>query len=541
MARIAAIKSTVNKQLQLIAPNDQGAIGEDLTRLKDDPAGFIRYLEPDIILTDQQIRILEHVRDQKSSNFQASHGLGKSFIVSWTICWWVFAVHGFCIATSPTHRQIDKIVFSGVRRIYDRHKAKFGGRRTEMRIFLREGVEAYGFSTSDHNDSAAQGIHAEYLLVVEDEACGISVNVDNSLMSCVTGVNNRILRIGNPTKTGTPFEAACNLSHVRMPCWEHINVKWAYELHSDGIHRLKPDIAARILKPKDDPSSRDEPVKDQSEWDEDLPRDVIKGAISIAWIEGMRLKKGEKSPFWYTRIEGMFSDTGGTVIVPKSYFVAARARYDINPYYWEDMNRRSPWSFGADIGAISDPHAISGFHGNLLAHCREIPCLGDRTDVVRIAKIIEEEYLMVYPDCRFGIDSTGVGAGTLAYLIDRGWGSQVWAANFGESATKENEHEFSNLYLNWKAEWFWKLREFLAAADGNDDHSAIAPLDAEEILMNELANIYYEETANAKLRVEEKRKTISRLGKSPNCADSAIIALAGRESVSDILWRSAYS
>jgi len=526
----------------LISPTSNVAIGEDLTRFAKDPVGFIRYLEPEIILTDQQIEILESVRDQKTTNICASHGLGKSFISSWLIIWWVFSVFGFCVGTAPTFRQINRIVFAGVRKIYDKHAKILGGKRNEMQIFLREGVEAYGFSSSDTNDSAAQGIHAEYLLVIEDEACGITTTVDTSLMSCVTGANNRMLRIGNPTRTGGAFESACNLSHKRFPCWDHINVSWAYCLHDDGVHRLKPEVAERILKIADDPSSRDEPVKDQDVWDEDLPRDVIKGAISIAWIESMRLKKGEKSPFWYTRIEAMFSDVGGAVIVPRSFFTAARARYDINPEIWTTLNNRNAtWSFGADVGAISDAHAISGFCGTLLAHCREIPCIGDRTDVVRIAKIIEEEYLMVYPNCQFGIDSTGVGAGTLAYLLDRGWIGQVWAANFGESATKENEHEFSNLYLNWKAEWYWKLREFLAASDGNEDHSAIAPLEAEDILMNELANIYYEETSNAKLRIEDKTKTIQRLGKSPNCADSAIIAFAGRESITDQLWRTAYS
>lgn len=95
--------------------------------------------------------------------------------------------------------------------------------------------------------------------------------------------------------------------------------------------------------------------------------------------------------------------------------------------------------------------------------------------------------------------------------------------------------------MNWKAQWYWKLREFFAAADGNDDISAIAPLEEEEYLMTDFSNVYYEETPNAKLRIEDKTsKTIRRLGRSPNCSDACVIAFAGRESLLNITWRSGY-
>lgn len=533
----------MNKQLQLIAPNDQGAIGEDLTRFKDDPVGFINYLEPDVIITGQQNQIIESLLSKSVTNVCACHGLGKTYLCGWLVLWAVFASRSLVISTAPTHRQVTKLLFGVVRKIYDKHSKTLGGRRTELRVFLEEGVEAYGFSSSDHNDSAAQGIHSEKLLIIEDEACGISPAVDTSLESCLTGEMNKIIRIGNPTRENSPFHAACNLSHIRCSAWDHPNLSWAYDVHPDGMHRLKPEIAARILRSPDDPNARNEPVKPQVEWDSDLPRDVIKGAISIAWVERMRIKKGEGSHFWLTRVEGLFSESGGAAILPKSYFLAARARYDLNPMLWDEiLDKNAQWSLGVDVGSMSDDHAICGFHGRTLKIARVIPCIGDRKDVIRIAQVVEKEYLQVYPNIRVGIDATGVGSGTLAYLLDRGWGDQVWAANFGDSPQEDPNQDFDQLYLNWKAQWYWKLREFFSAADGNDDISAIAPLEAEEYIMTDFANVYYEETPNAKLRIEDKNtKTIPRLGRSPNCSDACVIAFAGRESISDIVWRSAYS
>jgi hypothetical protein len=539
----ARLKTSCNTQIKLVSGNEGDvAIGEDLTRFAEDPEGFIRYLEPDIVITGQQITILESVKDKRVTNVAACHGLGKTYLSGWLVLWAVFAVRSLVISTAPTHRQVTKLLWGVVRRLYDKHKKKLGGKRNELRVFLEEGVEAYGFSSSDHNDSAAQGIHSERMLIIEDEACGISPAVDTSLESCLTGEQNKILRIGNPTRCDSPFYTACNLSHIRCSAWAHPNIEWAYDLHLDGMHRLKPDVEAKIKRSPNDPNSRDEPIKPQSEWDADLPRDIIKGAISIAWIERMRIKKGENSPFWLTRIEGLFSESGGASILPKSYFVAARARYDLNPALWETIiNVNTPWSFGVDVGSMSDDHAICGFQGNVLKIARVIPCIGDRKDVIRIAQIIEEEYLQVYPNCKVGIDATGVGSGTLAYLLDRGWGSQVWAANFGDAVEEDSNQDFDQLYMNWKAQWYWKLREFFAAADGNDDISAIAPLEEEEYIMTDFSNVYYEETPNAKLRIEDKAtKTIRRLGRSPNCSDACVIAFAGRESLMDTLWRSGY-
>jgi hypothetical protein len=149
-------------------------------------------------------------------------------------------------------------------------------------------------------------------LVILDEANGISQEIDDGASACITGSRNRILRIGNPTSPGTPFEKACKSRHIRIPVWNHPNVSWAYRLESDGIHRLKPEVAAAILTGDDD-----DPVAPQEFWPKHFPRDRIPGAVSIAWIEKIRIKKGESSNYWQTRVEGLFSrDTQSLVFNP---------------------------------------------------------------------------------------------------------------------------------------------------------------------------------------------------------------------------------
>ncbi|MBD2068916.1 hypothetical protein H6F93_15535 [Leptolyngbya sp. FACHB-671] len=230
----------------------------------------------------------------------------NSFGSSVLVIWWVFAVGGYAITTAPSEDQVKNILWREVRQMYDRNKAKLGGYRGMMFARLNEQARAEGITSRDYDTNYFQGKHDEKLLIILDEANGITKEIDDGASFCITGSSNRLLRIGNPTETGTAFYEACAFSSIGISVWSHPNVSWAYERQSDGIHRLKPAIAAQILKP---PAERlDDPVKPQDEWPPHLPRDVIKGAVSIAWIERLQVQRGEGTPYWESRVEGRFPE-----------------------------------------------------------------------------------------------------------------------------------------------------------------------------------------------------------------------------------------
>lgn len=232
-------------------------------------------------------------------------GLGKVSLQRWLSFGGCFALGGLAITTAPTRAQVEQILWHEIRQMYDKHRPKLGGDRNELSLKVSESARAYGFTSKDYDSNAFQGKHAEKLLLIQDESCGITEEIDDGFESCLTGSENRALRIGNPIQTNTPFQRHCARSHIRIAAWSHPNVAWAYELCADGVHRLKPDVAAKILKPEADRG--DDPVLPQNEWPADMPRDRISGAISINWLEKIRAKKHESSKFWTTRVEGMFS------------------------------------------------------------------------------------------------------------------------------------------------------------------------------------------------------------------------------------------
>lgn len=475
--------------------------GQDFSVYADDPVGFFRDVLKLTHITDEQVVIACSVRDNPETNVQASHGVGKSFISSCIVLWWVFAVGGLAITTAPTESQVKQILWSEIRKLYQRHKAEFGGQCDILQLKLSETARAYGFTARNYDSNSFQGKHAEKMLLIQDEACGITQEIDDGFESCLTGSSNRGLRIGNPITPATPFEKACKRSHIRIPVWNHPNVAWAYQLDTDGIHRLKPEI-------KIDLCDENGMVLPESEWPSDFPRDVIPGAVSIGWIEKARLK-GENSVFWVSRVEGLFPTDSGASIVPMSWFLAARARYDADPVHWDAIAAKQPWRHGLDVGDGVDDHSMASWRGPVLYSVDVEMTQGDRLDTARAAGLGRRQ-LEKCPGW-VAVDQVGVGAGTLAMLLEQEL--QAFGVNWGHAADVPDE------FLNEKAEQFWELREAFRT-----EEVAIAPLGQyEEMVMEDLSGIFYEETSSGKVRIEDKAKTRKRLGRSPNAGDAVCL------------------
>lgn len=469
-----------------------------------------------INFTKQQKRILYSVRDNRVTNVKAGHGLGKSFLSSFLVIHHVFCVRGLVITTAPTFRQVNSIIWAEIRRLYDSHKHVLGGSRNETSLKFDQNAFAFGFSTSKGSggSNAFQGIHHDRLLIIIDESCGIVEEIDDGARSCATGEHNRILRIGNPIVKGNAFERACNLNCITLPVWDHVNVNWAYEPVKDGdhiVHRLKKDIANKILKPAH--LRKDEPVKPQSEWDQDLPRDVIPGAVSIAWIESLRVLKGENSPEWMSRVEALFPGDDVTGIIPLSELKAARERYDRMANYWDNLARQDKWRIGVDVSDGKDRHAISVWRGKILYSVRYIQPLNNLEDTIILAKEHVEPLVKSLGGMyQIAVDNTGVGAGTLGTLRQDGF--FAIGCKFGSNAEDREQ------YKDRKTELHWRLREGL-----QNKEIAIAPLgDVEDEVFEELAAVRYNQDTEYKTKCEPKEETKKRLKRSPDGGDAVIIA-----------------
>ncbi len=496
----------------LVAPTGDAIFPE----YADRPVEFIHEVLGIAFLTDEQKQIIASVQDNTETNVQAAHSTGKTSLSAWIVAWFVLARGGLAVTTAPTNRQVKELLWSEIRKALDRIAFKLDRSVEKGMLFFKvsEQARAYGFASYAYSSDTFQGIHNVDLLIVLDESNGISQEVYDGAIACITGTRNRLLAIGNPTAAGTPFEKACRLSHIRIPAWSHPNVSWAYNLNADGLHRLKPEVAAKILDSKG-------LVKLDA-----LPKETIPGAISIAWIEKIRRKYGEGSAYWMGRVEARFPTDNANSIVPRSWFLSARARYDHDPEYWDAVAATHLSNFGLDVGDGGDAHALARWQGPVLYSVEIRPTLGDRLDTIRAADWAAEE-MGKHPRSSINVDRTGVGAGTLGLLIRKSYDAHGVHWGSGVSAKENAKDDSEPVFLNLKIQQYWQLREAFRKGE-----VAVAPLgeENEEMLMEELAGTHYEVCANDAIRVEDKTKTKRRIGRSPNAADASCLGYASNES-----------
>lgn len=487
----------------------------DLSIYRDKPIEFATEILGIEFLTSEQKAILISVRDRQTTNVQAAHSVGKSFSMALVVLWYVFAVQGLVFTTAPTLQQVKDILWKEIRQLWDRHRTKLGGSRGELFIKKDENAKAVGYTAKHTDSNAFQGRHAINLLLIQDEADGVSNTIDEAFESCLTGSKNRGVRIGNPLTTGSAFYKSCQINNIKITAWEHPNISWAYEevTAENGklIHRLKPAIAKKILKPESD--RREDPVLPQDQWAEDLPRDLIPGAISIAWIERIRIKYGEFSSYWTSRIEADFPGDDTEGIIPLSWLKQARERYDRDPQKWDKEAMQDRWRLGVDVSDGGDNHAIAIWRGRVWYGIRFIKPKNDREDTITLAK----DHVVPLVQSLGGlygiaVDNTGVGAGTLGWLRSQAYFAQ--GCKFGESPENKTD------YADRKTELYWWLRDGLRRGE-----IAIAPLgEDEDQVFEELAAVRYNADTDNKVKCESKKETKKRLKRSPDGGDAAVIA-----------------
>ncbi|ACC81143.1 hypothetical protein [Nostoc punctiforme] len=508
---LAKLKTSSSKYAALV---HGGSRPIPFPQYADDPVGFFKN-ELGIELTNEQTIIAESVRDRPITNVKAAHGTGKSFIASLLVIYFLFCVGGVAITTAPSEDQVKWILWAELRKIHGLHKTKLGGRCDIMQLLFSETVYAFGITSRDYSENSFQGQHRQKQLLIEDEADGITPQIDNGFIACLTGSDNRGLRIGNPVDPQSQFAKTCKLDKrcLTVSAFSHPNVSWAYELCADGVYRLKPEVAEHII-------NEDGEIKPQQEWPPEFPRDRIPGAISIDWIERVRREKFETSAYWKGRVMGEYAEDAADGIILLTLLKQARSLYDQNPQYWDAIAKRYPWRLGLDVGDGGDPHALALLRGPVLYEVQIHPTKGDLLDTERAADIAASQIKLLGTGYSIAVDNTGVGAGTLAKLKKTGY--QALPCRFGDVPSykkKKQKEEPKQKFTNLKAELYWQFRELLMGG-----RIAIAPLENEEYVFQDLTATRYSTNTKDEIFCEPKDKTKSRLGRSPD-SEAVIIAL----------------
>jgi hypothetical protein len=430
-------------------------------------------------LWSKQVQITESVRDQRRTAVQSCHGVGKSFVASRLTAWWLDvhpAGEARVVTTAPTGDQVKAILWAEINGAATKARARghpFRGIVNQTEWMLDNQLVAFGRKPSDYNEHAFQGIHAKYVLVIIDEACGVHKQFWTAANAIATGRHCRILAIGNPDDPGSYFATVCAGGD-----WNLIEIS-AFD---------SPNFTGEVV-----------------------PEALAENLVSEVYVEEIRRDFGEESPTYISKVGGKFPKDAADGVVRLSKLRACSIPPEV-PY---PPDRLSLVELGVDLGAGGDQTCIRERRGILIG--REWTSRSrDSEEVVDL--IIEAIHITGATSAK--VDVIGIGWGVVGSLRRRRAKGEhdclIIGVNVGEASTEPDR------FLRLRSQIWWQVGRGLSE-DHGWDFSALEEADREQ-LITQLTAPRYTHDAARRIIVEKKEETKKRLGRSPDNADALLLA-----------------
>ena len=207
----------------------------------------------------------------------------NSYLAARTAAWWL-STHppgsAFVVTSAPTFHQVRAILWREIIRAHK--KGKLVGRTNQTEWLIDDELVAFGRKPADYDDDAFQGIHARYVLVILDEACGIPASLWVGASTITTNEYSRILAIGNPDSPNSEFKRK-----VESNLWNVI--------HIDGYNT--PNFTTEL-----------QDAVAAGELTEDEAQELSELFLSRVWVEERKEEWGEDSNLWQSKVRGIFPE-----------------------------------------------------------------------------------------------------------------------------------------------------------------------------------------------------------------------------------------
>lgn len=360
-------------------------------------------------LWSKQVDICESVVKNRYTAVQSCHGTGKSFIAANLAAWWIDQHplgEAFVVTSAPTAPQVEAILWREISVAHE--EGNLPGRITWGQVpawKIGDRMVAFGRKPADYSDpnramQAFQGIHARFVLIILDEACGIPKWLWDASKTLVTNDNSRILAIGNPDDPASEFEKMCRPGSG----WNNIRV-----------------------------SARDLPAY----TGEKIPVALSEMLTGKDWVEERKLDWGEGSPLWMSKILGLFPDLSDDTLISPRWIREAIER---------TLEIFTVGNLGGDVARSGQ--AETCVYRNRNGFIR-IEYTGFKQDTVKTQNAFA--HVLARTGCPMWIDIDGVGAGPYDNL--RADGKNVLPFQGGLRAYNPDR------YRNRRAEEYWGLRD----------------------------------------------------------------------------------
>jgi hypothetical protein len=504
---------------------------------------------------------------KKSIAVRAGHGVGKSFLSAVLCAWWI-DVHplgsAFVATTAPSAAQVKAILWREIRGLMaksmDRHKEfvrlqEAGKDTTGLPDHALPGyitgndewktslglLVAQGRKPPDHKEDAFQGIHAQYVLAIGDEAVGLNEAMIDSLSNITSNDTSRRLLIANPTNPSSRLGAIFS-DKINDKTGEKYGASW--DLYAISVLD-SPNFHGGGNCPED--CSR-KAAHDLLPLGLGMPPDALRALSGPSYVEEKRLEYGVDSPRYRSRVLGMFAyDSGNnlfteyalgkardaTCFIPDDsrkvlgVDVARAETGDTSFVYLSESGLMYDWisvehddgHTTTELGPVSD---VTGARIRFVNKFRGRP-FSDRTEddgskTIGQATLIHQ-HAMELGATQIRVDASGVGKGLVDALFSIDLKGKKRSYIIIEVLGSKGSPDIV-VWKNDRAFQYDKLRERM-----EQGYIDIDPEDA--LLLEQLGDILYQESVpHGAILIESKESMRKRGVKSPDAADTCTYAAA---------------
>jgi len=301
---------------------------------------------------------------ERKISIRSGHGVGKSTAASWAMLHFVLTRYpSKVVVTAPTSSQLYDALFAELKRWHkelpDAWRELLDPKtdRIELKASPTEAFISARTSRAEQPE-ALQGVHADYVMLVADEASGIPESVFEAAAGSMSGHNAVTILLGNPTKSSGFF----------------------FDTH----HRLKDEWWTRRVSCHD--SKR----------------------VSKEYIADMAARYGEDSNAFRVRVLGEFPRSDDDTLIGVELVDSAFHR-DVLP------TSEAAIVWGLDVARFgTDATALCKRQGNTVSEIRKWRNL----DLMQTTGAVVAEYEAMRLEDRpieILVDSIGLGAG----VVDR--------------------------------------------------------------------------------------------------------------------------
>ena len=455
-----------------------------------------------------QREVAEALCNSRRVAVKAANGVGKTYLAADLLLWFLYSYPGAVVlTTAPTWRQVESLLWEEARRRHrtaswkrsEKGLSPLGGAVLKTQLKLGDGHFAIGLSTDE--PVRFQGYHAENLLVIIDEACGIDDKIWDAVEGICVGANNRVLAISNPLLSAGVF-----YDLFQNPRWTGLTISGLDHPNviENGALSPIPGAVTRV-------AIEDRLVSWCDKVGPEAETEIEPG--SFVW-SGTRYQPNDQ---FRMRVMGHFPGASEDSLVSRDVIARAQAPVDknlVNDSKANSNGERAEEESGTtcalaiDVARFgADETAFALRRGNRICWVKTF-FGSSTTETTRraqeFARLEGADYVLV--------DETGVGGGVMDQLADARTQGLI-GVQFGGKPMAMKDVEV----LNVRAEIYWRLKLKL--------ESGTLKLPDDSRLAEQLAAVRYDHDEFGRIRLESKRELKKRGEPSPDRADAVAMLM----------------